>query len=136
MEAFQGDEKRVRFATPEECYEAFLHEETRTTDKTGCFSVGNITFEAGLKFRRKKIDVRFDPFDLSVVEVWHAGVKQLDALPLVIGEFTGTSAQKPESKAATEIGRSRLLDIYLRENEKRRKNAVGIITFSTDGGNI
>jgi transposase InsO family protein len=136
MEAFQGDEKRVRFVTAEECYEAFLHEETRTADKTGCFSVGNITFEAGLNFRRKKIDVRFDPFDLSVVEVWYAGVKQLDALPLVIGEFTGTPAQKPESKAATEIGRSRLLDIYLRENEKRRKNAVGIITFSTDGGNI
>jgi transposase InsO family protein len=136
MEAFQGDEKRIRFVTAEECYEAFLHEETRTADKTGCFSVGNITFEAGVKFRRKKIDVRFDPFDLSVVEVWHAGIKQLDAVPLVIGEFTGTSVQKPESKAATEIGRSRLLDIYLRENEKRRKNAVGIITFNSDGGNI
>jgi len=136
MEAFQKDEKKIRFVTPEECYEAFLHEETRTTDKTGCFSVGNITFEAGVKFRRKKIDVRFDPFDLSIVEVWHAGVKQLDALPLVIGEFTGTSVKKSEDKAATEIGRSRLLDIYVRENEKRRKNAVGIITFNTDGGNI
>ena len=136
MEAFQRDEKKVRFVTAEECYEAFLHEETRTTDKTGCFSIGNVTFEAGVKFRRKKIDVRFDPFDLSVVEVWHAGVKQIDALPLVIGEFTGTSAKKSESKAATEIGRSRLLDIYNRENEKRRKNAVGIITFNTDGGVI
>jgi len=38
-------------------------------------------------------------------------------------------------KTATEIGRSRLLDIYVKENEKRRKNAVGILTFSSDGGN-
>ena len=134
MQAFQKDEKRIRFATTEECYDAFMHEETRTTDKTGCFSVGGITFEAGLVFRRKKIDVRFDPFDLSVVEVWHAGEKQLEAKPLVIGEFTDTGPRQATHKTAIEIGRSRLLDIYVKDNEKRRKNAVGILTFGSDGG--
>jgi len=132
MQAFQKDEKRIRFATPEECYDAFLHEETRTVDKTGCFSVDAVTFEAGVAFIRKKVDVRFDPFDLSVVEVWHGGTKQLDAKPIVIGEFTGT---KPTQRAATEIGRSRLLDVYARENEKRRKNATGVLRFGTDEGN-
>ena len=132
MQAFQKDEKRIRFATPEECYDAFLHEETRTVDKTGCFSVGAVTFEAGVAFIRKKVDVRFDPFDLSVVEVWHGGTKQLDAKPIVIGEFTGT---KPTQRTATEIGRSRLLDVYAQENEKRRKNATGVLRFGTDGGN-
>ena len=131
MQMFQKDEKRIRFATPEECYDAFLHEETRTVDKTGCFSLGGITFEAGMAFARKKVDVRFDPFDLSVVEVWYAGAKQLEARPLVIGEFTDT---KPTQKTVTEIGRSRLLDIYVRENEKRRKNAVGILRFGSGGG--
>jgi hypothetical protein len=135
MQAFQRDEKRIRFVTPEECYDAFMHEETRTTDKTGCFTVGNIAFEAGLAFKRKKIDVRFDPFDLSVVEVWHAGAKQLEAKPLVIGEFTNSGPRQATRKTATEIGRSRLLDIYVKENEKRRKNAVGILTFSSEGGN-
>jgi hypothetical protein len=96
-------------------------------DKTGCFPLGGVTFEAGAAFARKKVDVRFDPFDLSVVEVWHGGAKRLDAKPLVIGEFTKT---KPEQKTNTEIGRSRLLEAYLRENEKRRKNAVGVLTFN------
>jgi hypothetical protein len=131
MQAFQKDEKRIRFATPEECYDAFLHEETRTVDKTGCFSLGGVTFEAGMAFARKKVDLRFDPFDLSVIEVWHAGAKRLEARPLVIGEFTGT---KPAQKTATEIGRSRLLDVYVRENENRRKNAVGILRFGSGGG--
>jgi len=131
MQAFQKDEKRVRFATPEECYDAFLHEETRRVDKAGCFPLSGILFEAGVAFVRKKVDVRFDPFDLSVVEVWHAGTKQLDAKPLAIGEFTGT---KPTQKTVTEIGRSRLLDVYVQENEKRRRNAVGILRFATDGG--
>jgi transposase InsO family protein len=135
MQAFQKNEKRIRFVTLEDCYDAFLHEETRTTDKTGCFTVGNITFEAGLAFKRKKIDVRFDPFDLSVIEVWHAGEKQLKAKPLVIGEFTNSGRRQATPKTPTEIGRSRLLDIYVKENEKRRKNAVGILTFSSEGGN-
>lgn len=135
MKAFQLNEKRIRFVTPEECYDAFLHEETRSVDKTGCFSLNGITFEAGLEFIRKKVDVRFDPFDLSVVEVWYAGEKQLEAKPLIIGEFTNSPPRNTKSKTPTEIGRSRLLDIYAKENEKRRKNAVGVLTFNTDGGN-
>ena len=131
MQAFQKDEKRIRFATPDECYDAFLHEETRAVDKAGCFSLNGVTFEAGIAFVRKKVDVRFDPFDLSVVEVWYGGKKHLEARPLVIGEFTGTA---PTLKTATEIGRSRLLDIYARENEKRRRNAVGILRFGSGGG--
>jgi len=132
MQAFQKNDKRIRFATPEECYDAFMHEETRLVDKTGCFSLGSVTFEAGIAFIRKKVDVRFDPFDLSVVEVWHGVEKKLDALPLVIGEFTNF---KPSQKIATEIGRSRLLDVYTRENEKRLKNAIGVLSFGLEGGN-
>jgi len=131
MQCFQNDEKRIRFATSQECYDAFLHEETRMVDKTGCFSLHSVTYEAGTAFIRKKVDVRFDPFDMSVVEVWYNGAKQLEAKPLVIGEFTAT---KPQNKASTEIGRSRLLDVYAADNEKRRKNAVGILTFGLQGG--
>jgi len=128
MECFQKDEKRIRFATPEECYDAFLHEETRTVDKTGCFSLHGSIYEAGVAFTRKKVDVRFDPFDLSVVEVWHGGVKQVEAKPLSIGEFT--MMKKETDKTATEIGRSRLLDVYAAENEKRRKKITGVLTFN------
>jgi hypothetical protein len=90
-------------------------------------------FEAGIAFIRKKVDVRFDPFDLSIVEVWHGGEKKLEAKPLVIGEFTQT-ARKHDDKAATEIGFSRLLNIYAKENEKRRNNSIGVLTFSSEGG--
>jgi transposase InsO family protein len=130
MHCFQSDEKRVRFASPEVCYDAFLHEETRVVDKTGCFSLQGIVYEAGAAFARKKVDVRFDPFDLSVIEVWHGGLKQLQAKPLIIGEFTAT---KHEGQAAAEIGRSRLLDAYIAVNEKRRKNAIGVLTFGGKG---
>jgi len=67
MECFQNNEKRISWVTAEECYNAFLHEETRMVDKTGCFSLQGVTYEAGTAFMRKKVDVRFDPFDLTVV---------------------------------------------------------------------
>lgn len=133
MQRFQKDEKRVTFTTPEECYAAFLHEETRMVDKTGCFKLQNITYEAGIAFARKKVDVHFDPFDLSAVEVWHGGAKQCEVKPLVIGEFTAAAPKNP-GKTPTEIGRSRLLDVYVKENEKRRKNAIGILSFNAQGG--
>jgi hypothetical protein len=44
----------------------------------------------------------------------------------VVGEFTGT---RNTTAAATEIGRSRLLDAYAKENEKRKRNAMGILDF-------
>ena len=97
--------------------------------------IAKSSFEPPVKrvvFSDKKIDVRFDPFDLSVVEVWHGGEKKLDAIPFVIGEFTNFS---PARKTVTEVGRSRLLDIYVAENEKRKKNATGILRFGTQGGN-
>ena len=126
MSAFQRDEKRITFVSTKECYDAFLHEDTRTVDKTGCFSLLGTTYEAGVAFIRKKVDVRFDPFDLSVVEVWYGGEKQLEVKPLIVGEFTKT---QHTANTPTEIGRSRLLDVYAKENEKRKKNAMGILNF-------
>lgn len=130
MKRFQSDEKRVRFATVEECYDAFLHEETRLVDKTGCFSLSGISYEAGILFARKKIDVRFDPFDLSVVEVWHGGTKQTTVTPLKIGEFSGV---RKEEKNPCQIGHSRLLKAYEALNEKRRKNSKGLLSFAGKG---
>jgi transposase InsO family protein len=131
MSAFQKDAKRVVFPGAKECYDAFLHEETRTVDKSGCFSLGGVIYEAGVVFRRKKIDVRFDPFDLSVVEVWHGGAKQLDAKPIIIPEFTNTQQTK---NTPTEIGRSRLLDVYAKSHEQRKRYAMGILNFESKDG--
>jgi len=132
MEAFQRDAKKVTFVSPPECYDSFLHEETRMVDKTGCFSLHNVIYEAGISFIRKKVDVRFDPFDLSVAELWYGGAKQRDVKPIAVGEFTNTSSPKT---VATEIGRSRLLDAYVKENEKRKKYSMGVLNFDSQEGN-
>jgi hypothetical protein len=131
MGHYQKDCKKVSFASPEECYDAFLHEETRKVDKTGCVSLTGINFEAGVSLIGKKVDLRFDPFDLSVVEIWYQGKKSLTVKPLVIGEFCGSAVREKQS---TDIGHSRLLKVYEKDYEKRQKRNMTVLSFSKKEG--
>jgi len=69
MHAFNCDPRRVIFTTPEECRDAFLWEEIRKVNKTGCFKINRIEYEACIKYIGKKIDARYDPYNLGQVEV-------------------------------------------------------------------
>ncbi|NLB78987.1 MAG: DDE-type integrase/transposase/recombinase, partial [Clostridiaceae bacterium] len=104
MQAYTGDARKVRFATPEDCHDAFLWEDTRKVDNTGCFKLNGIEYEAGIEYIRKKVDIRYDPFDMSQVEIWHNGEKRRTVNPLKIGEYCGRT-EKAES--AVKVSRSR-----------------------------
>jgi mRNA-degrading endonuclease HigB of HigAB toxin-antitoxin module len=126
VQAYAKDIKKVRFATPEECRDAFLWEDTRKVDKTGCFKLNGIEYEAGVEFIGKKIDARYDPFDLDTVEVWHSGERQKTVSPLKVPEFCGkVELPKPE----TAVTHSRLLKVMEEENKKRQKQKMGILSF-------
>jgi hypothetical protein len=128
MQAYGGDPKKIRFASPEECHDAFLWEVTRKVDKTGCFKIKEIEYEAGIEYIGKKVDARYDPFDLGIVEVWHNGEKKKRAEPLKISEFCG-KAEKTESTA--KATHSKLLTVYETANAKRQKKRTGALNFST-----
>ena len=51
-------------------WEAFLWEETRRVDKTGCVKLNGLVFDVGPEFVGKHVDLRFDPFDMGEIEVW------------------------------------------------------------------
>lgn len=126
MQAYSKDIKKVRFATPEECRDAFLWEDTRKVDKTGCFKLMSIEYEAGIEFIGKKIDARYDPFDLNSIEVWHNGERQKIVSPIKIPEFCGKTEDPQVPSTATH---SRLLKVLEEENAKRRKQKMGILSF-------
>lgn len=126
VQAYSKDLRKVRFATPEECKDAFLWEDTRKVDKTGCFKLNGIEYEAGVEFISKKIDARYDPFDLSAVEVWYSGERKKVVSPLKTSEFCG-KVEKIEPKVS--VTHSRLLKVMEEENRKRRKQKMGILSF-------
>jgi putative transposase len=131
-QAYGADVKKLRFATPEECRDAFLWEQTRKVDSTGCFKHLGMEYEAGIEYIGKKIDVRYDPFDISLLEVWYNGEYRKTASPLKAGEYCPRVEKVPASKPVTH---SRLLKVYEVENENRQKRQAGALTFrSMKGG--
>lgn len=131
---FNSDTRKLKFVTPEACRDAFLWEEQRTVDKTGCFQLHGILYEAGIKYIRKKVNVIYDPFDRQEVEIWFEGIKQKISSPLKIGEYNGR-IESLVSEEKTKVSHSRLLKVYEDENKKRQKQSMGGIAFRTiEGG--
>ena len=127
-QAYTEDPAKVRYVSSIECRDAFLWEEQRTVDKSGCIKLAGVVFDVGTALVRRRVDVRYDPFDISVIEVWHDGKLQRKAEKLYISEFK----PKPTGvldKTPTKPTRSRLLKIYEEKNKTRDKQRNGALAF-------
>ena len=130
-QAFTRDTKALRFPGPEALRDAFLWEKTPTVDKSGCISLSGLRYDVGVEYIRKKVLVRYDPFDLSVVEVWYGGEKKKLVSPLVIGEYNH-NVKKPVEELE-KASQSRLLRLFEAESKKRLKQQLGAFRLSGEG---
>ena len=71
LERFRQDESpSIRPADPETLRQAFLHRDTRKVTKTATFPFNRNRYRVPDYLRRQKIELRYDPFDLTQIEVW------------------------------------------------------------------
>ena len=75
----EGLKRTMRRVSMVELTEIFLWEESRKVDKTGCVSVFGNIFEVPSYLSSQTVTLRFDPYDLSVMQVWHDGNRLPDA---------------------------------------------------------
>ena len=129
-EVFASDNTPLRFHTSEVLKEAFFHETDRTVDKTGCFHLDGKLYDAGAEWRRKKITVRFDPFNLGEVQLWHEGKQKKIVTAAVIGEFNAT--QKVAHEKVEQSAESRVLKVFMEEQQKRFKKKTGAFSLSQE----
>jgi putative transposase len=130
-QAFAQDTKPLRFPSPEALREAFLWEKTPRVDKTGCISLAGLCYEVGVEYIRKQVLVRYDPFDLSLVEVWSEGEKRKLVSPINIGEYN-RNVKKPAEELA-KASQSRLLRLFASESKKRLKQQLGAFRLGGEG---
>jgi len=121
-DVFASDTTPLRFPGIEALKEAFLHEDERTVDKTGCFKLNGKLFDAGGEWSRKKITVRFDPFDLEEIQLWHGGEQKKLVGVAQIGEYNTT--QKVVNDKVEQSAESRVLKSYAKQQQERIKKAV------------
>jgi transposase InsO family protein len=132
-QAFTQDSKALRFPSPEALRDAFLWEKTPKVDKSGCISLEGICYEVGVPWIGKKVMVRYDPFDLSLVEVWYSGEKKKLVAPANIGEYNH-NVKKPVEELE-KSSESKLLRLFETESKKRLKQQLGAFRLSEEEDN-
>lgn len=89
--------EQVRRPHAADLAEAFLWEERRRVKKTGTLSLQGNEYQVVDSLVGKRVEVRFDPLDLSVVRVYHNGVFMGIAAPAVLTAHTHRKATpKPD----------------------------------------
>ena len=73
LERFQQGLEKVRTADPETLRKAFLWRETRKVRKDGCIELQGNRYQVDPHLAGRKLELRFDPFDLSQMEVFLDG---------------------------------------------------------------
>ena len=119
-EAYQRDRKALRYIEPEILASAFLHCEERKVDKAGCISFEGRKYEVGLTFIGCKVDVIFDPADISELTIEYEGHQPFKARQFVIGERAGQRPPLPEHLQKEPVDSSRLLKAAAKKHQERK----------------
>lgn len=105
---FEASTKTRKRKLLTELNELFLWEETRKVDKTGCIQLGGNTYEVESDLARCMVSLRYDPFDLTELQVWQGERRYANAVPIELNrkrsrkavEQERTPSQKPDAEDA------------------------------------
>jgi len=103
-----------RIPTPAELHEAFLWSETRMVTKTATVSLFSNLYEVDAALVGRRVELVFDPFDLTDIEVRFGHRPMGKAVPVRIGRHSHPQA-RPEDSPAPPTGISYLRLITARQ---------------------
>lgn len=87
-----------RYPTAGELREAFLWSEMRLVTKTATVSLLGNRYEVDAALCGRRVELRFDPYDLELIEVHYAGRACGHAVPHVIGRHVHPHAEEPHEE--------------------------------------
>jgi hypothetical protein len=85
----------LRMVDEKQLLDVFLFQLSRKVNKVGVISLQGVEFEVEPLLKNKKVEVRYNPFDLSHVKIYHQGHFIQQAKPLII-----TSSNKARKQTA------------------------------------
>ena len=136
LERFTATTTAIRYPTAAELHEAFLWSEQRTVTKTATVSLHSNLYEVDPALVGRKVELVFDPFDLTRIEVRWAGRPMGVAVPHKIGRHSHPAA-RPEPGVtdpppATGIDYLRLVEARA-DAELERRISYAAINLEPDG---
>ena len=134
-ETFAKDETPLRFHRAEELQDAFLWECERTVDKSGCLQLEGKVYEAGIAYIRKKVLLRYDPFDPQLVQLWRQGKKEKLLTVARPPEHNG-GKHAAQNTTSAPTGKSRFLEMYARDSQQRCKQRLGAMRLREETADV
>jgi transposase InsO family protein len=111
----------------------FLWEEERKVDKTGCIKVASNLYEVDLELVGQKVLLRYDPFDISVIQIWHDKKRYADAVPINLVRSHDRRVRPEPKKAASDT--EGVSFFQAAERKRQQSLAKEPLTFASKGGN-
>jgi putative transposase len=124
---------------PAQLHEAFLWSERRTVRKTATVSLHGNLYQVDASLVRCVVELVFDPFDLTDIDVRHKGRPAGKAVPFIIGRHrhaktrTGDQEQRAEPEP-TGIDYLKILDQAHGQDLQAQINYAALISDAHDGG--
>jgi putative transposase len=140
LERFTAGAAGLRYPSVEELHEAFLWSEHRTVTKTATVSLFSNSYQVDAALAGRKVELVFDPFDLTRIEVRWSGRPMGAAVPHKIGRHAHPAA-RPEPGMAepaptTGIDYLHLVASRAESELERRISYAGINPDQPDGAQL
>jgi putative transposase len=123
--------RKPRRVSEQELTEIFYWQEERKADKAGCVSLQGNLFQVEDELANKKIQLRYDPYDLTTIQVWHDEKRYADATPV---DLTRRYDRRVQQDAETKTQTSNGISMFEALRKKQRANAEGL-SFA-EGGDL
>lgn len=117
--------KFLRTIDEKELVEIFLYQVSRTVNKVGIVSVSGIEFEVDALLKQKKVQVRYNPFDLSWVNIYYNGQFIQKVKPFTLKRWNTKDKSKTltaEEKISTGI--KPLQQLVGQHHEQKKQHAA------------
>ena len=134
---FMRDTKGLVFLDTGLVSEAFLHHETRRLDNAGCFSFGDIKYEASVALANAEVEIAFDPMNTETIKVLYRDMDPVMAHRVRIGAFCDKTPTIPVGMTDMVPETSRFLDALekkYKEDHHLMANALSFGEYGKAGG--
>lgn len=137
LQEWNRDTRGLVFLDTTVVSEAFLHHETRRLDNAGCFSFGDVRYEASAALTNAEVEIVYDPMNTEVIKVLYQDMEPIMAHRVKIGAFCDKKSPLPVAMTDKLPETSRFLDALekkYREDHQLMANALSFGEYGKAGG--
>lgn len=127
---YEAQSEQTRHIPAELLKEIFLWEEERTVRKTAVIELEGNRYDVDSSLRGKRIQIRYNPFDLSIIQIWYDNERFEDAQPAELRNQSHSKLPAEPDYDDTPTGVSSFLEQLKKQQEAEKRKKVGTTSFT------